>query len=66
MMKTEKIRERLKKNNIKQWELAKAACISEFTLSRWLRDPVLSKQRAEILQRALDEMQYVRMANKAK
>lgn len=65
-MKTIEIKNRLYKCGCKQWQLAKTAHISETTLSKWLRDTAQPKQRAEIIEAALKELEYVNMARKAK
>ena len=59
-MKTAEIRARLRKSKIKQWELAKQAGVCEYTITRWFRDPVLPRERAEIIEPALEELEYVR------
>ncbi len=44
------IKELLKKTRIRQYELAAEMQISEFTLSRWLRDELPKSKKEDILQ----------------
>lgn len=44
------IRELLKKKRIRQYELAAEMQISEFTLSRWLRDELSKSKKDDVLQ----------------
>ena len=60
MYSAEKIRKELKKNRIKQYELAKQAGIGEFSLCRWLRPGELTDDRAKILKGALNELIYAK------
>ncbi len=43
-MKKEEVKLIMKKNRVKQWEVAEAMEISEFTLCRWLRKDLKGKQ----------------------
>jgi hypothetical protein len=43
MSNTRKLREALTKNDVKQWQLARAAGVSEWTLSRHLREEIDKK-----------------------
>ena len=43
-MKKEEVKRLMKQNQVKQWEVAEAMEISEFTLCRWLRKDVKGKQ----------------------
>lgn len=43
-MKKEEVKLIMKKNRVKQWEVAEAMGISEFTLCRWLRKDLKGKQ----------------------
>ena len=49
-MKNECIREELKKRNLKQWELAKMLGVSEFTLTRRLREELPEEEKKKILE----------------
>lgn len=65
-MKSNEIRNTLKQKKIKQWELARAAKISEYTLIRWLRED-LTKDREKIITAAMKELDYAkRVAKKEK
>lgn len=44
------IRNLLKKKRIRQYELAAELNVSEFTLSRWLRDELTKTKKDEIMQ----------------
>jgi transposase len=48
-MKNMQIRDELKLKGVKQWELADAFGISEFTFTRWLRKEVSEGRRDELL-----------------
>lgn len=43
-MKKEEVKLIMKKNQVKQWEVAEAMEISKFTLYRWLRKDLKGKQ----------------------
>ena len=43
-MKKEEVKLIMKKNRVKQWEVAEAMGISKFTLCRWLRKDLKGKQ----------------------
>lgn len=43
------IREKLKECGVKQWELAEACGINEFTLSRWLRHELPDNKQSEMM-----------------
>ena len=43
-MKKEEVKLLMKQNQVKQWEVAEAMGISEFTLCRWLRKDLKGKQ----------------------
>lgn len=43
-MKKEEVKLIMKKNQVKQWEVAEAMGISKFTLYRWLRKDLKGKQ----------------------
>ena len=43
-MKKEEVKLLMKQNQVKQWEVAEAMGISEFTLCRWLRKDLKVKQ----------------------
>ena len=43
-MKKEEVKLIMKKNRVKQWEVAETMGISEFTLCRWLRKDLKGKQ----------------------
>lgn len=51
-MKKEEVKQLMKQNGVKQWEVAEKMEISEFTLSRWLRKELRGKQ-LERLQEAV-------------
>lgn len=44
----EKIKEKLRKNRLKQWELADRLGVSEYTLCKRLRKPISEKLYTEI------------------
>ena len=48
-MANEYIRKALRINNIKQWQIAEVAGISEVTLCRWMRRELSESQRAEVM-----------------
>lgn len=48
-MKNIEVREALKKNHLKQWELAEILGISEFTLSRRLRKELSEAEKSRII-----------------
>ena len=43
-MKKDEVKLLMKQNQVKQWEVAEAMGISEFTLCRWLRKDLKGKQ----------------------
>ena len=43
-MRKEEVKLLMKQNQVKQWEVAEAMGISEFTLCRWLRKDLKGKQ----------------------
>ena len=43
-MKKEEVNRLMKQNQVKQWEVAEAMGISEYTLCRWLRKDLKGKQ----------------------
>lgn len=43
------IRTELKARGVKQWQLAEALNVSEFTLSRWLRKEMINSRKQEII-----------------
>ena len=43
-MKKEEVKRLMKQNQVKQWEVAEAMGISEYTLCRWLRKDLKGKQ----------------------
>ena len=48
------IKKKIKESNLKQWQIAEAMGISEFTLSRWLRRPEkLDKDKKEKIEAAI-------------
>lgn len=44
-----RIRQELKKKNLKHWELAERLAITEFTLSRWLRNELPDTEQEKII-----------------
>lgn len=54
-METNQIKQILKEKRIYQWEVAKALGITEFTLTRWLRDD-LPEDRSEQILEAIDNL----------
>ncbi len=48
-MNNKQIREKMKQAGLKQWEVAEAYGISEFTFSRWLRREISKEKQKEIL-----------------
>lgn len=44
LVKKEEVKLLMKQNQVKQWEVAEAMGISEFTLCRWLRKDLKGKQ----------------------
>lgn len=55
MMDASQIKQILKEKRIYQWEVAKALGITEFTLTRWLRDD-LPADKAEQIMQAIDTL----------
>ncbi len=55
MMDANQIKQILKEKRIYQWEVAKALGITEFTLTRWLRDD-LPADKAEQIMQAIDTL----------
>lgn len=49
-MKNKQIRDELKLKGVKQWELAEALGVSEFTFTRWLRKEVSETRRNELIE----------------
>lgn len=47
-----------RKKRLFQWEVARTLGITEFTLSRWLRDPV-SEQHVQAIIKAIEELTSV-------
>lgn len=47
-MKKEEVKLLMKQNQVKQWEVAEAMGISEFTLCRWLRKDLKGKQLEQL------------------
>lgn len=47
------LRVRIVENNLKYWQIAKAAGISPYTLSRWLRSE-LNGQRKDVIEKAVE------------
>ena len=56
-MNGEDVRAILRQKRIYQWELAGALRVSEFTLSRWLRNGPLSEARAKAMQEAIEQLE---------
>lgn len=54
-MDANQIKQILKEKRIYQWEVAKALGITEFTLTRWLRDD-LPADRAEQIMQVIDTL----------
>jgi len=54
-MTSNEIKQILKEKRIYQWEVAKALGITEFTLTRWLRDD-LPADKAEQIMQAIDTL----------
>ena len=54
-MEATQIKQILKEKRIYQWEVAKALGITEFTLTRWLRDD-LPEDRSEQILEAIDNL----------
>lgn len=51
------IKERIKKADVKQWEIAEKIGTTEFTLSRWLRRPEKLRQEVvEDIEKAIEEL----------
>lgn len=48
MQRNEGVKSLIKRKRLKQWEVAQAAGISEFTLSRWLRNDLTDDRYAVI------------------
>lgn len=48
-MQGKEIKELIQKKRLYQWEVAKELGINEFTLSRWLRNPLDEKREKAIL-----------------
>lgn len=49
------VKDLLKRKRLYQWELAAALDVSEFTLSRWLRNS-LNKEREQAILQAIDRL----------
>ena len=54
-MEANQIKQTLKENRIYQWEVAKALGITEFTLTRWLREDLPDAKADQIMQ-AIDTL----------
>lgn len=54
-MTSNQIKQILKEKRIYQWEVAKALGITEFTLTRWLREDLPADRADQIIQ-AIDEL----------
>ena len=54
-MTSNQIKQILKEKRIYQWEVAKALGITEFTLTRWLREDLPEDRATQILE-AIDEL----------
>lgn len=50
------IRDKMKQNGVKQWELAKAMGVCEHTVLRWLRVP-LEGERLDRVNAALEQIE---------
>lgn len=51
------IKEKIRESNFRQWEIAEAMGISEFTLSRWLRRPEnLSNDKTRVIEATIEEL----------
>jgi DNA-binding LacI/PurR family transcriptional regulator len=51
------IKNMIKENNLRQWEIAENLRMSEFTLSRWLRRPEkLGKEKREKIETAIKQL----------
>lgn len=49
------VKDRIRQAGLKQWQVAEAMGVSEWTLSRWLRHEPTSEQ-AELIAAAIDEL----------
>ena len=49
-MDANQIKQILKEKRIYQWEVAKALGITEFTLTRWLREDISEERAAQIME----------------
>ena len=61
-MTSNQIKQILKEKRIYQWEVAKALGITEFTLTRWLRED-LPKERATQIMEVIDVLLSKRETN---
>ena len=52
----QEIRQAIKAAGLKQWQVAKACGVNEYTFIRWLRDE-LSEERRNAIYRAIDSLQ---------
>lgn len=51
----QEIRQAIKAAGLKQWQVAKAIGVSEYSFIRWLRDE-LPEERRKIVYRAIEEL----------
>lgn len=62
-MKTEELKNLIKKRRLYHWEIAREIGVSEFTLSRWLRGE-LSEERQEQILEAIDKLSNLEKEDK--
>lgn len=61
-MKNKKIREKIKKSNVRHWEVAEALSIDDSTLCRWLRHE-LPKDKEDRIIKTIDKLTAEREAD---
>ena len=64
-MKKEEVKLLMKQNQVKQWEVAEAMGISEFTLCRWLRKDLKGAKRRRMERRSNNGTSYDKRGCKA-
>lgn len=51
------IKDKIRANNLNQWEIAEKINVSEFTFSRWMRRPEnLSQEKLNEINKAIEEL----------
>lgn len=55
------IKDKIRANNLNQWEIAEKINVSEFTFSRWMRRPEnLSQEKLNEINKAIEELKVER------